>query len=697
MAMQEWLADFRDAAAEDMARSAKFAGEVQFKDELHETKWVKRYMVIYGDPKGLDEGEPSQMLLLYKKPNAKAPQEVKPLRYCSIEEYSDKKVASLNKKEVKAHAYLVTLSSAVGGCVYADEFAFYTASESDARRWRQQFEMAPGEPVLLKVGPLWGVGSGPESPDTPSSEPYHAELLGPVLSWYKMKPAKIRVGAVHFEDTKTRAEADAADPEILVVSSRTTTARMRAASVAERKSWMSTMAAVQVQINGTVVPGGAKVFGVWSADWPRLDVAAAAADSMRPSPDDDGPPTEPEPQPWDDEDVYAELPPAAESVPPPGGGPSSRAGSARSYSRPADVSAALRQKLGELGESSHAQRTEHARRMELREQLQRAEEDKRRAEPGWVMRWSAAYNRPYWVSMQTRESVWELPKHGQGEPAGYDGSRTAAAVAPTVANEAAVDQTGGPIPWSSPGGLRRQGPGDDASARRGDEHTGGRWSSRSTAAAASPSSSSAPMVPHLPIIEDRGGMAPSSSAISPRSLSAATPRTAEEERWGGAPLHGSSSSTAAGALAGMSHGMHDGGVAEAPSERPAPAQIYAVSPAATDFVDVDPLLSRLGAIHGAAIFACRRVYCPSPRWTAACLPACLPCLMHPASSGWLVGGAGRPPDLRDSHQAAATAQHVVVDDVVAPRGGGGGSTGRWRGGCARGQGDRQPSSEGELL
>jgi hypothetical protein len=206
--MDAYLDSFRDTPAHALAGTSHClcSGQVQFKEEVLAKKWVSRFMVAYSEqpPARVDEGEPTQVLLLYRKPTSSQPDEVKPLRYCQLED-ADPHYVGMPKKAKKgrvavvsppsrpvdtslcagyhrtaaphharltdrpallprfaSRAYLaavslqgfvVTLSSTVG-TIFADEFAFYVDEATAAQRWRHVFEAALGAPAMLMQGTL---------------------------------------------------------------------------------------------------------------------------------------------------------------------------------------------------------------------------------------------------------------------------------------------------------------------------------------------------------------------------------------------------------------------------------------------------------------------------------------------------------------------------------------------------------------
>jgi hypothetical protein len=219
--MQAFLDSFRDMSKEAAAGMSIAAGIVHFKEELHQTKWRRSYMVICPpQPRTVDEGVPTQALLLYdlqaRKERKKAgkgggPTEVKPLRYSSFERV-DKGDVSLPLPRGVSTAFVVTLSSDVG-TPSADEFAFYVdkkkpePGDSTEAQWIEALGAVQGEAAVLLEGQLELQGQKLQSHEW---TPYRFELKGPVLSYYE---GTKKLGAIHFEDPNTNVEVKEEEPD----------------------------------------------------------------------------------------------------------------------------------------------------------------------------------------------------------------------------------------------------------------------------------------------------------------------------------------------------------------------------------------------------------------------------------------------------------------------------------------------------
>ena len=234
----------------------------------------QRFMVIHGEPKVVDEGEPIQLLLIYRTAKGKGslqPEQVKPLRYCSIEPV-DSAVTRMPKpkKNRSLHGFLVTFSS-VAGTVYADEFAFYTGDDADAKRWEQLITAAPGTPATLMSGELTKISPAVKGlkgvPPTPSDDPeihYHATLVGPVLRYVEAQTNKL-AGSINFEDPTYTVVQKEEDPLLFSICKAKKGDQgmlfFRCPSLEAREQWVRIMTSVQKQINGSGIADGVRLYG----------------------------------------------------------------------------------------------------------------------------------------------------------------------------------------------------------------------------------------------------------------------------------------------------------------------------------------------------------------------------------------------------------------------------------------------------
>ena len=231
-------------------------------------------MVIHGEPKVVDEGEPIQLLLIYRTAKGKGslqPEQVKPLRYCSIEPVDSAATRMPKpKKNRSLHGFLVTFSS-VAGTVYADEFAFYTEDDADAKRWEQLITAAPGTPATLMSGELTKISPAVKGlkgvPPTPSDDPeihYHATLVGPVLRYVEAQTNKL-AGSINFEDPTYTVVQKEEDPLLFSICKAKKGVQgmlfFRCPSLEAREQWVRIMTRVQKQINGSGIADGVRLYG----------------------------------------------------------------------------------------------------------------------------------------------------------------------------------------------------------------------------------------------------------------------------------------------------------------------------------------------------------------------------------------------------------------------------------------------------
>ena len=202
-----FLSGFRDMPLAEAKASCAAQGTVQFKEELHEKKWVKRIMVVTPpEPVAVDDGELVQALLLFdpgkrSDRSGAGPMTIKPLRNCTVDlaERGDKGV---NLKRGVTTGFVVTLSTPfnAGAPLHADEFAFSVEKklkegEAGQAQWQEVFGRVRGEAALLKQGRL-----ELQAYKLQKTATYEFELRGPVLSYYTDDGHRKKMGAIHFED-----------------------------------------------------------------------------------------------------------------------------------------------------------------------------------------------------------------------------------------------------------------------------------------------------------------------------------------------------------------------------------------------------------------------------------------------------------------------------------------------------------------
>ena len=263
-----FLDSYRDIPVDRAKSLSAAAGIVQFKEELHQTKWRLSCMVICpATPVVVDAGVPMQALLIYdlqarkerkKKQKGGGPTEVKPLRYCTFEQVQQGDKNLPLPKGISA-GYIVNLSSTVG-IPSADECAFYVETKKketgDATdtQWVDAFRAveAIAEAEVLMQGRLELQGQRLKSNEWTN---HHFELRGPVLSYYD--DHKKKLGAIHFENPNTDVTVQAEDPLRFEVLSPQVLYVLRCSSEHECHAWVSAMRGVKESIARHVVGGHA--------------------------------------------------------------------------------------------------------------------------------------------------------------------------------------------------------------------------------------------------------------------------------------------------------------------------------------------------------------------------------------------------------------------------------------------------------